>query len=481
VTESAWQDDVFVRAADLSLDDMGNAARWHLYEGDNVRRVPEWDAWYQWDDRRWKLCVPDEVMSIAIRTVDKITQEIGLGQHTVELYERHRNVSRSARSLIALANAARGWPDNWTHSHEFDANPLIFNVENCTLNLQTLAWWPHQREDRNTWLCPTSWVPDVTSPLLDEFFDRFLPDPKERRYILQTLAVAALSSGNADRRLILLLGPTSTGKSTFMDLLKNTLGKDYVASVNSSVFRGSLDDKPRPDLLRAMHARLLLATEASDRWELHADQIKRMTGGDVLVARGMRSDVMIEHAAVFTPVIIANEPPAIRGADVAIKQRLHVLMMDAVVEVDVGARDRLVNDDDAKRALLALLIKTYRECAGEMPIDIPERFGQETMRVFSMLDTTDEVMQELISEGTLIPLPQGSPHSMCVLTSTVYRCYATWLSRYGTPHDKREMLNAKTFYRRLPTVGFKTARSTGTRLVGYRLGDTITAISASQP
>jgi P4 family phage/plasmid primase-like protien len=481
VTEFLWQNDIFVRGANLSLTDLGNARRLQLYEGDNVRRIPEWDAWYQWDDRRWKLCNPDDVMSIAVRTVLNINQEIGLGAQTQDRQEHWRDLSFSARSLTALVNAARGLAELWTHAHELDANSLLFNVENCTLNMQTLECWPHKREDRNTWLCPTTWDQDATSPLLDEFFDRFLPDPKERRYILQTLAVASLSSGNAARKLILLLGPTSTGKSTFMDLLKNTLGKDYVASVNPSVFRGSLDDKPRPDLLRAMHTRLLLATEASDRWELHADQIKRMTGGDALVARAMRSDVMIEHAALFTPVIIANEPPAIKGADTAIRQRLHVLMMDAIVEIDTSARDRLVNDDDAKRALLALLIKTYRECAGRMPIEIPDRFGQETMRVFSMLDTTHEVMQELISEGTLVPISLDSALTHCVTTSIVYRCYATWLKRYGTPRDRQEMLSPRRFFLRLGSLGYETTHSNGTRLVGYRLGDTITAISASQP
>ena len=68
--------------------------------------------------------------------------------------------------------------------------------------------------------------------------------------------------------------------------LQRTL-KGYAMPVNTSVYRANMDDKARPDLLRALSARLAYAMEGSDHWELHGDHVKRMTGGDPLVARAI--------------------------------------------------------------------------------------------------------------------------------------------------------------------------------------------------
>jgi P4 family phage/plasmid primase-like protien len=459
--------------------DWDNGRRLALYEARNLRYVNDLDAWYRWCGDRWCEATRGDQVGAAARTVMRIVEEAA---HVEDEDDRARHAafataSLSERALGALMSTARGVESLRAASTDFDERGHLLNLANCTLDPLTLDWHPHDRDDMLTQLCPTAYVPDAESSRLHDFIKRFLPDKEERAYLLQLLAVSALSWGNDARRLVLLLGPTATGKSTLMDLVKRTLGGDYVAAVNPSVFRGNLDDRPRPDLLRAVKTRLVLAFEASERWDLHPDQIKRMTGGDPITARAMRSNVMNETVASFVPFVVANTPPQIHGADDALRRRLVAVLMDAhVLEGDDDGRLRyeLVADEDARRALLALLVRIYHECGGRVALPLPHRFAQLTMEMFAALDDVDEVLRALVEEGSIYPLAPGANALQSMRASVLYRCYTTWLQRNGTPQQRREQVASKQFSQRLKSLGYEVVRSDGMRVLGWGVGDTST-------
>jgi P4 family phage/plasmid primase-like protien len=478
----ALNDDVLVTPSDdtiigstYSRTDWGNAQRLALYEGQNQRYVNDHDEWYTWGDTRWCKATTGDRFGAAARIALKIADETA---HIDNDDARDRHVQWSQQSLSethlrSLMNVATGLDELRVSSSDYDARGDLLNFPNCTLNPLTFEWHTHQREDMLTQICPTAYDPNATSPLLDAFLERFLPDAKERDYTLQVLATAALSHGNATRKLFLLLGPTSTGKSTLMELMQKTLGRDYVAAGNPSIFRGNLEDKPRPDLLRTIGTRLVLAFEASDRWELHTDQIKRMTGGDTITARGMRSNVMDETTATFVPIIVANTEPHIVGSDDALRRRLAALVMDTPIaeEDDDGSkRAELVSSDDARRALLARLIRIYHDCNGAVTLPVPIRFVERTMELFAALDDVDEVMRQLKDEGSIY---QGSiAVSHCIPTMMLFKCYRTWIDTNGTRQMKNERLGPKGFSQRLKSLGYEVVRSNGMRVAGWCMGDT---------
>jgi P4 family phage/plasmid primase-like protien len=471
--------DPTVAGAAYGLTDYDNARRLALYEAPNMRYVNDSDTWYKWCETRWCRAQLGDRFTVAANVALRIRAE-ALNIDDDDARDRHlawSQQSLSEQRLRSMITVASGIPEMRVNSEMLDACGHLLNLPNCTIDPRTLEQHPHRREDYLTQLCPTAYEPDAWSHRLTSFLEKFLPDEKERDYTLQVLAVSTLSWGNAGRKLVLLLGPTSTGKSTLMDLVHHTLGRDYVASVNASVFRGNLEDKPRPDLLRAIKTRLIIASEASDRWELHPDQIKRMTGGDPITARGMRSDVMSEEIASFVPIIVANTPPAIHGSDDALRRRLLALVMDAAVPEDGDdgrLRTELVTDPEAQRALLALLIHVYHECDGRVVLPIPPRFAEQTMELFAALDDVDEVLRLLKEEGSIYPAPDETTPSMCITTTILFNCYSYWIDQRGTHQMKRDKLGPKQFTQRLKSLGYEIHRSNGARVAGWFMGNTHT-------
>lgn len=471
--------------ATFSRTDWGNAQRLALYEGHGLRYVSDLGrdgTWRTWAETRWRRATNGDLVAAAARTALQVDKEV---RHLDDADERARHIahaqsSLSARSLLAMPKVGAGHGDLRADFAVWDADPRWFNCRNLTLDPLTLATHDHARHDLITQVCPTDYVPDATSWRLDEFLKLALPDPAEREYVLQVLASSSLRRGNPARRLVLLLGPTTTGKSTLVDLALRTVGRDYAASVNPSVFRGNLDDKPRPDLLRVLPTRLAVAFEADEHWELHADVIKRMTGGDDIVARAMRSDDMVEQVAAFTPWIVANEAPKIKGADAALRQRLVVLGMFETLDEDGGAkRDALVTDDEARRALLALLVRTYHECGGEVVAEMPGRFADLTMKVFTELDDVAEFLAQVEARGWSARAPEGTLKSHLITTTELFKLYRHAVKSDGTPQQVREMLGPKQFTQRLKTLGYEVPdeRTGGSRRVlGWCVGSTAGAI-----
>lgn len=477
--------DMAVKASDdpsligitLGRNDYGNAQRLALYEGRNLRYVNDASIWFKWCQTNWCEAQIGDRFRYAAETALRIVNEELRNLDDPDERERHlqwAHQSLSEQRLRSMVSVAAGLEALRIDSSQLDARPDLYNAANCTIELLTGDCHEHTRDDLLTHVCPTLYEPNAESQRLDEFLNRFLPDEKERNYTLQVLAVSALSQGNAARKLILLLGPTSTGKSTLMELVMKTLGRDYTAAVNPSVFRGSLDDKPRPDLLRALNTRLVVASEGSDRWDLHTDQIKRMTGGDAVPARGMRSNIIQETAASFVPIIVANLAPTIHGADDAIRRRLLALIMDTAVSQDEDdglLRSQLVGDEQARKALLARFVAIYRECGGRVTLPMPARFAEKTMDLFASLDEVHEVMTWLKEDRTIIYDP-NAPVSHCISMAVLYKCYSSWIAEFGSHQMKRDKLGRKQFTQRLVSLGFEIVRVNGSRLLGHRIGET---------
>lgn len=472
--------------ASFERNDVGNARRLLHYQGRDLRLVGErarvW--WRVWDGTRWRDASRADLISHAVSAVSQIYAESAYlddDEHR-KAHVAHAARSHQASALNNLLTVAEGLAAQ-TSPAAFDACPSALNVANGTLDVESGVMHAYARDDLLTSRCNTAYVPEASSARLDAFLDRFLPDHGERHTILGTLAVCALRAGNPERKLVLLLGPSSTGKSTLIDLLCASLGDDYACTVNASVYRSNLDDRARPDLLHAMNRRLAVSHEASDAWELHGDQVKRLTGGDALSARAMRSDVMVEKPAAFVPVIVANEVPRVKGADDAVRRRLnHVLVMDQVVsEADDDGREReaLLADEEARQATVALLVRLYQQLDGRLP-PVTERFALRAMQVFSELDDVAEALADLTGEGTLYQVdPNGVATHDMASTSEVYRCYRVWVRKHAM--DRREALSNRAFTRRLESLGYhlSDARTGGyRRLIGWRIGDTGTSLEA---
>lgn len=348
-----------------------------------------------------------------------------------------------------------------------DADPEKLNTAGGLVDLRATTVEEHDPAHLATHRTEVALVADRAPSLLDEFLETVQPDVAQRRYIFKVLG-ATLLGGNRFRHFILIHGGTSTGKSTFVELMAAALGS-VMRPVNVSVFRGSLDDRPRPDLLRALDARVIYTSEASTAWDLHADMVKRMTGGDPIVARGMVSNHMVERVPSFTPVIVTNVMPRIKGADDAVKRRLVVLPFVSTIDQaaeDVDFRHRLVADQAAREQVLRLLILGCRAALQDGFGDAPEAVELASARAFEGFSHVP-LFLEWLQDGEYLVADPDAAASRCVRADDLYRRYSYWVDEFGNDQDRHERLGLRQLGEVLrDAYDWRIVRSNGSRWAG---------------
>lgn len=353
---------------DFERNDIGNGQRFALQWRDEVRWIPAYDSWYVWRDRVWEPDADHEVMRMATKTVRDMKREaefIEEGKPRTDFLKFVASCANEARlnSMLRMGRSNKGIT---MPAERFNANRSQLVCSNGTLVFplefsgEEVKRIPSIQEHYNTIQTGTEWIDGAELPEWDKFLARFQPDVEVREW-LQKLAGYSLLGANPRRMMVACLGDTSTGKSTFAEAIAGALGQ-YAGSANMTIFRDNQDDRARPDLLRVLPMRFVYAEEASRSWHLHPDQIKRITGGTPLTARGMRSNTYVDQVPAFTPWLITNHAPTIEGADAALWRRLVVVPFDVQIpktEEDARFAQRLASDE-GRAAILAWLVAGYR-------------------------------------------------------------------------------------------------------------------------
>jgi len=483
VTVPTAQEIIALNDADeINSSDKGNARRFALLYRDVIRYVMDRDQWLVWNGRHWE---PDEgrlrVIALTAGVTRAIRQEVEATapgddpddpRSARNRLARHAFTTESLPSKRRMVDLAATEPGIQVTEEQLDSDPNQLVASNCTVDMLTGKCTLTKSSDLNTRCVRVPYDEDAKSPLLTQYLETFMPEPAGQE-VLFALLGTALRGGNPSRLLPFILGHTTSGKSQLVAALDRLLGP-YVCTVGSTIFRGNLDDKPRPDLVRAMYTRIAYAVEASKVWELHADQVKRITGGDAVPYRDLYSKV-VEATPRFTPLIVTNEMPKIKGADPALKRRCLVVRFDRTLppeKEDTTIKERFIHDE---RCLQALLARVVRGASSELMRNgvrwdlIPSKFALDTITAFGQMDNIDEFLMWMRDEGHLVEDDDDLAMMHSARVSSVHGWYAHWISKHGDKMDKSEALNLTKFNASLRERGWQSAVSNGTRWMGKRL------------
>lgn len=451
--------------------DTGNALRFTKLLGDYVRYVAETNTWYLWDGVRWHEDRTQKVVALTQLVLDDLADEMLAATNERDRLQLQTHIRRTA-SAAARANILRlasAETPIAASLEQFDANPYLLVVRNGTLDLRTGEVGPHRPEDLCTRLCPVDYDPDARSGMLNEFVAKFLPDVEESSYIFTALG-AMIEGGNPHRLFPVIKGGTSSGKSTLVEAIATTLG-EYMVPVNISVFRGNTDDKPRPDIVRALNARIIYASEAATSWELHTDQVKRMTGGDPIVVRSMNSDHMIERTPAFSPLIVTNVMPQVKGADAAVRRRLVVLPFTHSLSLegeDPSWKAAFAADPAVRSSLLAALVRGHQRATTQRALeDQPVGVTLATTGAFGDLDHVQQFIASSVDAGQITHVGDARPIYECIRASELHSLYGAWVTEHGDAEDRRTKLGLIRFGDRLRELGWISERSDGVRWAGW--------------
>jgi P4 family phage/plasmid primase-like protien len=204
---------------------------------------------------------------------------------------------------------------------DWDPDTHLLGVPGATLDLHTGVARPPLRDDHITRATTVAPVAGPT-PKWDALLERALPDPARRNLLVMALGYG-LVGDNRLQKILMITGPTGAGKSTIVDTVTRIIGKGYCSTFGVSLFSEDATDKPRPDMLDLMLARLAICHEPGTAWAIQAAALKRLSGGrDEVKARQLYSGEFVEYPISFMPVFVANVLPQIENMDSAVMRRI---------------------------------------------------------------------------------------------------------------------------------------------------------------
>jgi P4 family phage/plasmid primase-like protien len=448
----------------------------HLFE-DTVRYITDEKRWAIWNGFHWQPDTREGLAAFALtQSVIQRRKDLALettGENRDALLQAITKLE-AVDKRRAMLSVAKSDPRIQLELHNFDESVSDFVVPNGTVDLRTFSLRSAQPNDMNSLCAGVEFIPEAVEPgysvELELFLETFIPDPECQAYVFKLLG-HSLYVGNDLRILPVFFGGTTSGKSQFFAALQQIFGS-YACAISPGVFRSNLDDKPRPDLVRAMFKRIAYATEGSKSWALHADQVKRLTGGsDSLPYRDLYAGI-IEHIPRFVAMIVANEFPRISGIDVATRRRILSIHMDQTLppeKEDPAIRARFLADVKMRQALLARVIFGASLPLARDLSDMPEKYRIATDQARQGMGHLAEFIEWALNAEYLAEISKTIPASGCARTTDLYDIYRYWIKGQAESEDRKDPLGSKGFSQALEGIGWEKTRSNGARWVGWTL------------
>ncbi len=339
----------------------GNAERFLLAFGPDHLYCPERRCWYYWDGRhRWVPDYEQRVMTTMLACVRNIRRTLPhLDARDLQDALRHLVRSETAKSLKGALEIAAA--QCCVPAKMLDADLMLLNVQNGTLDLCTGELREAKREDRITRVAPVKFDADACSPDLADYLEHVTGGDRAYQAYLGRALGYSLTGMTTEDVCFLLLGSTRTGKTTFLELLRAMLG-DYSCGIpfEALLQRERGRGGPRPELAGCDGRRVVTASEVAEGRTFDAATLKALTGGDEIVVRGMYERPFPMKPS-FKLWLAANAAPELPNADSASRERLRVLpFTHCFEEPDTTMRARL-QSASARAAALAFAVRGLAE------------------------------------------------------------------------------------------------------------------------
>jgi len=357
VIEPGWQ-----KRKSYQLTDYGNAERLVAHHGEDLRYCYQQKNWYVWNGTRWALDDTGSVMRKAKATARGIMQEAE-GVQNLDKRDSILNWmfrSESAHHLKSMIDLSSSEEKVAMSVNAFDQNPWLLNVENGTIDLQSGKLNFHDRNDFITKKLPVRWNGlDERLPLWKRFLDEATDGDIELQTFLQRAVGYSLTGKTDEEVLFFVHGPGASGKSTFIEAVKNMMG-DYCATADFETFlKRSSTGSPRNDIARLVGSRFVASIEVDEGKKLAEGLIKSITGGDQITARFLFREAF-EFLPEFKLWLVANDAPDIKAGDDAMWRRILRVPFEHVVpkdKRDPKLKAQLRNPEIAGPAILAWAVQ----------------------------------------------------------------------------------------------------------------------------
>lgn len=434
----------------FSKTDYGNAERLHALYGHKFRYCPAL-GYLVWDETRWKPDEGSELTRMALATARALFAQAGneANSERRESWVKHSLTCERKAAIENAVSLAKSIPGVYINVNELDADPMLLNVENGTIDLRTGEIRPHDPHDLITKLAPVAFDPAAESPLWDEFQDTVCGGDADLVAFKQRAYGYTATGKTSEDALFIPFGNGANGKSTEQNIILRILGT-YANTAQFETFAVKKNESVRNDIADLVGSRFVSASEGESRQRLAEGLVKQMTGGDPMKARFLHKEYFTFQPA-FKLWLATNHKPVIRGTDHGIWRRIR--LVPYAVTIPPEKRDRRLREK-LEGELSGILNWMLKGCAdwlehglgeAEAVSAATESYRQESDVLSSFLSekcTTDELHR--------------------VLAKTLYQAYKKFCEDNGD-----DSFSSTMFGRLLNERGYMAEKRGGTV---YRLG-----------
>ena len=383
-----------VPAPATEMTDLANAERFAKQHGDELRFCEQTQTWYVWTGLRWEIDSTGAVVRRAMKTVRKIYEEADSlkaedARNAMRVHARKSEAQARINAIVKLAGALKRIA---VKLDAFDADPWLLNVENGTVDLRTGELRDHDRGDLITKVAPVHYDIDAKHDKWARFLDGISNGNAEIVDFLARAVGYSLTGDTREDKYFVLYGPAKRGKSTFVGIVEAVLG-DYARTADPSTFMASPmsvgGDKPRPDLVRLMGARIVVSKEIEIGAKMNEALVKTITGGDVIAVRDLHSR-HLEMRPTYKLWFVVNDCPVVRGDDTGMWRRILRVPFDKKVEnPEEGFREAMIQEPELRSAVLAWAVSGVRMWR-EGGLNVPKAIADSTAEYRAEMDHTSE-------------------------------------------------------------------------------------------
>ena len=256
--------------------------------------------------------------------------------------------------------------------HLMDANPWLLACANGVIDLRLGELRAGDPSDYITKNSPVEWHGlHAPAPAWEQFLSEiFMADQQMIAYV-QRLFGYACAGLTVEHIVPILYGPAGrNGKGTLVKILQQVMGS-YSAPIQAEMLldqgRARSSSGPSPDILALRGLRMAFASETDENRRFSTARVKWLSGGDMLVARGLQEKRENRFDPTHTLFLLTNNLPDAPEEDSAFWERTHIVpfRMSFVRRDPQGKYERPADiylEDKLKQELPGVLAWLVRGC-----------------------------------------------------------------------------------------------------------------------
>jgi P4 family phage/plasmid primase-like protien len=407
--------------------------------------APDRGQWLEWSGKRWVLQTDAGVVRQRIIKTARLLQRLVLDNaqrgrthrdrvaDTLNI-EANRRVEGIVRTMSALPELRRNVGD-------FDADLMLMNVQNGTIELHTGHLREHRPDDLITQITSTSFDATAKATRWMQFLQEIFCGDQELIDFVQRVVGYSLTGIKSEKALFILHGSGQNGKSVFLETLRNLLG-GYVGSLDPGDLIRHRNDRHPAGLAKLAGTRIAYAQETAEGSRLNEALIKALTGGDTITVRRMHQNPW-DMRPTFTLFMSTNSKPLVYEQGSAIWDRLKPIPFRYKVPPELRVNiDQLLHHfvEVEGAGVLAWAVEGCLKYLQDGRLVTPDVIRKEVEEYRADMDMVGQFLEQECVETEGVKVPK----------SELYTCYQAWCDGNGYIPLKAEVL-----WRKLKERGFQ--------------------------